>query len=99
MKITLVVGARPNFTKIAPIIRELEERKVNYRLIHTGQHYDKNMSDVFFEDLGIPKPHLNFAIGSGTHAQQTAELLSLFERYCLENKSTQSKSNKTHSNI
>jgi len=84
LKIALVVGARPNFTKIAPIIKELNRIKIKYDLIHTGQHYDKNMSAIFFEELGITEPHINFSVGSGSHAKQTAEVMVLFEQYCLD---------------
>jgi len=66
----LIVGARPNFMKIAPLIREIERRAaqgelITYRLVHTGQHYDRNMSGSFFEELGIPEPHVNLNAGSG----------------------------------
>src|SRR5690606_33267501 len=74
--IDIIAGARPNFMKIAPIIESLERRKtegvpLNYRLIHTGQHYDKNMSGSFFEQLGIPEPQVNFGVGGGSQAEQT----------------------------
>ena len=61
-----VVGARPNFMKAAPVIRALAARGVEQRLVHTGQHYDAAMSDVFFRDLGLPEPDLNLGVGSGT---------------------------------
>jgi UDP-N-acetylglucosamine 2-epimerase (non-hydrolysing) len=85
MKLTLVAGARPNFMKIAPIIHSiLNARKVGedfeFRLIHTGQHYDKSLSENFFEDLEIPSPNLNLEVGSGTHAEQTGEIMLGFER-------------------
>jgi UDP-N-acetylglucosamine 2-epimerase (non-hydrolysing) len=86
MKLSIVVGARPNFTKISPIIREIEKRGIEYQLIHTGQHYDNNMSDVFFEELGIPKPHINLSVGSKSHAKQTADIMVLFEEYCSKEK-------------
>lgn len=86
MKLSIVVGARPNFTKIAPVIREIEKHGIEYKLLHTGQHYDENMSDVFFRELGIPKPHINLAVGSKSHAKQTAEIMVLFEEYCLREK-------------
>ena len=72
MKIDIIAGARPNFMKIAPIIASLEKVKdrIQYRLIHTGQHYDKKMSGNFFEQLGIPEPHFNLEVGSGTQAEQ-----------------------------
>jgi UDP-N-acetylglucosamine 2-epimerase (non-hydrolysing) len=73
--ITLVAGARPNFMKIAPISRELVRREIPARLIHTGQHFDANMSDVFFRDLGMPAPDVMLGAGGGTQAQQTAVVL------------------------
>ena len=67
-----VIGARPNFIKAAPVIRALHERGVSQRVIHTGQHYDDRMSDVFFRELGLPAPDVYLGVGSGTHAEQTA---------------------------
>jgi len=82
-----IVGARPNFIKVAPVMNALKTRKhVVQTLIHTGQHYDANMSDVFFEQLGIPAPDVNLAVGSGTHARQTAEIMTRFEPVLLEGK-------------
>jgi len=87
MKISIVVGARPNFIKVAPIIREIKKYDdIEYKLIHTGQHYDNNMSDVFFQELEISKPNFNFGVGSATHANQTAKIMTLFEDYCLKEK-------------
>jgi UDP-N-acetylglucosamine 2-epimerase (non-hydrolysing) len=85
MKITLVAGARPNFMKVAPIIEAIEKfqrngKHIQYRLVHTGQHYDKNMSDSFFVQLGIPQPHTNLESGGGTQAQQTANIMVRFEK-------------------
>jgi len=82
--IDLIAGARPNFMKIAPIIRALESRKsqggaLRYRLVHTGQHYDARMSGDFFEQLGIPEPDINLAAGSGTQAEQTAAIMTGYE--------------------
>lgn len=75
-----VVGARPNFMKVAPVMAALAQRSgVNQTLVHTGQHYDVNMSDVFFQQLGIPAPDVNLEVGSGSHAQQTAQVMSRFE--------------------
>jgi UDP-N-acetylglucosamine 2-epimerase (non-hydrolysing) len=74
-----IVGARPNFVKAAPVIRALGDRSIAQTIIHTGQHYDARMSDVFFEDLEIPAPDLNLGVGSGTHAVQTAALLTSLE--------------------
>ncbi|RAR72910.1 non-hydrolyzing UDP-N-acetylglucosamine 2-epimerase [Flavobacterium aciduliphilum] len=90
MKITLIAGARPNFIKIAPIIKAIEKKQsegihVSYRLIHTGQHYDKNLSDTFFEELNIPHPHVNLEVKSGTQAEQTAAIMVAFERELLQN--------------
>jgi UDP-N-acetylglucosamine 2-epimerase (non-hydrolysing) len=90
MKITLVTGARPNFIKIAPIIKAIEKKQlegitISYRLVHTGQHYDKNLSATFFEELNIPKPNANLDVKSGTQAQQTAAIMVAFEKELLEN--------------
>ena len=74
-----VVGARPNFMKAAPVIRALGERGVRQTVIHTGQHYDAAMSDVFFRDLGLPEPDMNLGVGSGTQATQTAALMVALE--------------------
>jgi UDP-N-acetylglucosamine 2-epimerase (non-hydrolysing) len=79
--IALVAGARPNFMKIAPVIRALGRSGLKYRLIHTGQHYDREMNGVFFEELGIPAPHVCFESGSGSHAKQTSRIMLAFERY------------------
>lgn len=84
MTIDIIAGARPNFIKIAPIIKAIEEAKlrgscINYRLIHTGQHYDKNMSGNFFEQLNIPLPDINLNVGSGTQAEQTAGIMVSYE--------------------
>ncbi|PIE49569.1 MAG: UDP-N-acetylglucosamine 2-epimerase (non-hydrolyzing) [Flavobacteriales bacterium] len=86
MKIDIIAGARPNFMKIAPIIEALEKvkNKITYRLIHTGQHYDKKMSGSFFEELGIPEPHVNLEVGSGTQAHQTAKIMEGYEALLLE---------------
>lgn len=83
-KIVLVAGARPNFMKIAPIIRELRrhEDAFDWRLVHTGQHYDPGMSDVFFHELGIPEPDFHMGAGGGSHAEQTARIMVAFEQYC-----------------
>src|SRR3954471_17459127 len=79
-KLLLVAGARPNFIKIAPLMRAFGHNpRFAPRLVHTGQHYDAKLSKVFFEDLKIPKPDIELEIGSGTHAQQTAEIMRRFE--------------------
>ena len=98
MKITLIAGARPNFMKIAPLIKAIKEwneltnerltnerltnkrNSIQYRLVHTGQHYDKNMSDTFFEELGIPAPDVNLGCGGGSQAEQTAAIMVAFEK-------------------
>lgn len=90
MKITIIAGARPNFIKIASIIDALVKsvtvgKKISYRLVHTGQHYDKNMSDSFFQQLGIPSPDVNLECGGGTQAEQTANIMVKFERELLDN--------------
>lgn len=93
LRIDIIAGARPNFMKISPIIRQIEKHnedhpaaKIDYRLIHTGQHYDRNMSGSFFEQLGIPEPHLNLGAGSGTQAAQTAQIMVKYEEALLEKK-------------
>ncbi|MDA9993921.1 UDP-N-acetylglucosamine 2-epimerase (non-hydrolyzing) [Burkholderiales bacterium] len=84
-QIDIIAGARPNFMKIAPIIREIETKKklgsrLDYRLVHTGQHYDHRMSGDFFKQLGIPKPHVNLSVGSGSQAEQTARIMMGYEK-------------------
>lgn len=79
----LVAGARPNFMKIAPIVRALQAHgKIAFKIIHTGQHYDREMNDVFFEELGIPAPDVFMGAGGGSHAQQTAKIMVAFEELC-----------------
>lgn len=85
MRITIIAGARPNFMKIAPIIHAIQKaqaqgKNINYRLVHTGQHYDKNMSDTFFEELEIPQPDVNLGCGGGSQAEQTAHIMVEFEK-------------------
>ena len=91
LKLLLIAGARPNFMKVAPLIKCIRwqdaEGKRNgssleYRLVHTGQHYDAKMSDIFFSELGIPAPDINLGVGSGSHAVQTANLMAKFEPVC-----------------
>jgi UDP-N-acetylglucosamine 2-epimerase (non-hydrolysing) len=83
MLIYLVAGARPNFMKIAPIVRALQaQQALSFKIIHTGQHYDREMNDVFFEELGIPQPDVFMAAGGGSHAQQTAKIMVGFEELC-----------------
>ena len=85
MKIVCVVGARPNFIKIAPILDEIKNHTeyLETILVHTGQHYDERMSELFFKKLEIPKPDINLGVGSGSHAVQTAEVMKRFEKVCL----------------
>src|SRR4051812_36337500 len=87
MKILHVVGARPNFMKIAPVMKAIRHQGfAEQKLIHTGQHYDVSMSDVFFADLGMPVPDIHLGVGSGTHAEQTAKVMVGFEKVCFEEK-------------
>jgi UDP-N-acetylglucosamine 2-epimerase (non-hydrolysing) len=85
VKIDLVAAARPNFMKIAPLHRELARfpREFDVRLVHTGQHYDANMSEWFFRDLGLPAPGVNLEVGSGSHAEQTGRVMMAYEKLCL----------------
>jgi UDP-N-acetylglucosamine 2-epimerase (non-hydrolysing) len=91
LKLLVVAGARPNFMKIAPIIKAIEAFNagsrnggvlLDWQLVHTGQHYDQKMSDIFFQELGIPAPHINLGIGSGSHALQTANVMCKFDEVC-----------------
>jgi len=82
-KILLIAGARPNFIKIAPLINELKNSNIEFTLVHTGQHYDYNMSKVFFDDLGIPEPDIHLNVGSASHAVQTANIMIEFEKVIL----------------
>ncbi len=90
MKITIIAGARPNFIKIAPIIKAIEKKQseainVSFRLVHTGQHYDKNLSDTFFEELNIPHPNANLEVKSGSQAEQTGAIMIAFEKELIQN--------------
>ena len=92
MKLTLIAGARPNFIKISPLINALNlakssGHKIQYRLVHTGQHYDNTMSDTFFKELNIPEPDINLGCGGGTQAEQTAAIMVEFEKELLTNPS------------
>jgi len=94
LKLMLIVGARPNFMKIAPLILEIRKHNslhkdgppIDFLLVHTGQHYDLQMSDAFFQELNIPDPDVNLDVGSATHAVQTAEIMVRFEKICREEK-------------
>ncbi|WP_299393621.1 non-hydrolyzing UDP-N-acetylglucosamine 2-epimerase [uncultured Gelidibacter sp.] len=90
MTITIIAGARPNFMKIAPIIEAIKKKQsegidIQFQLVHTGQHYDKNLSDTFFEELNIPLPDINLNVKSGTQAEQTAAIMIGFEKVLTEN--------------
>ena len=90
MNISIIAGARPNFMKIAPIIHAIQQaqkkkKNISYRLLHTGQHYDRKMSDTFFEELDIPKPDVNLGCGGGTQAEQTAAIMIAFEKELQKN--------------
>src|SRR4030067_1202728 len=94
-KICLVAGARPNFMKVAPIFHALAARKEDARIagndlqisiVHTGQHYDESMSEVFFRDLRMPKPDVHLEVGSGSHAVQTAKIMIAFEKVLFEDR-------------
>ncbi|MFW9916776.1 MAG: non-hydrolyzing UDP-N-acetylglucosamine 2-epimerase, partial [Candidatus Thorarchaeota archaeon] len=88
VKLILVAGARPNFMKIAPVIKAIEKKTtlphagIMYKIVHTGQHYDVDMTEVFFKDLDIPHPHVNLDVGSASHAVQTANIMIRFEQVC-----------------
>ena len=89
MHITIIAGARPNFIKISPIINEIRKKQtegvdIQYSLVHTGQHYDKVMSGLFFEELNIPEPDVNLAAGGGSQAEQTASIMVAFEKYLMQ---------------
>ena len=87
MKIFVVAGARPNFVKVAPILEAMRGRRdVEPVLVHTGQHYDIRMSGSFFDELGIPAPDINLEVGSGSHAKQTARIMTAFEDVCAREK-------------
>ena len=79
MRVLVVAGARPNFMKVAPIIRSLRANAHEPILVHTGQHYDASMSDAFFRDLELPAPDFHLGVGSGSHALQTARVMEGFE--------------------
>jgi UDP-N-acetylglucosamine 2-epimerase (non-hydrolysing) len=85
MKILVIAGARPNFMKVAPILQEFRRRaRHSVLFVHTGQHYDRQMSQDFFDDLDLPPPDLSLGVGSGSHAEQTARVMMLFEPVCVE---------------
>ncbi len=86
LRVVSIVGTRPNFMKMAPVVAELQRRAEMFEplLVHTGQHYDEEMSEVFLQELGIPEPHRSLGVGSGSHAQQTARVMERLERVLLE---------------
>lgn len=84
LRFCLVAGARPNFMKIAALTPHLQSRNVSFHLLHTGQHYDYEMSEIFFKELGLPDPDIHLNIGSGSQAEQTAAVMVAFEKYCME---------------
>ena len=88
LKVINVVGARPNFMKVAPVVEAMKRRGESFAplVLHTGQHYDAQMSDAFFRDLGLPSPDVYLGVGSGTHAQQTAAVMQSFEPVVLAEK-------------
>ncbi|NQT89895.1 MAG: UDP-N-acetylglucosamine 2-epimerase (non-hydrolyzing) [Candidatus Omnitrophica bacterium] len=86
MLICNVVGARPNFMKMSPVIDAVKKKGFGQFLVHTGQHYDDNMSKVFFKELGLPKPDVHLGVGSDTHARQVGRIMIAFEDACLKKK-------------
>ena len=84
--VDLIAAARPNFMKIAPLYKALDAERswCRPRLVHTGQHYDANMSDAFFRDFGLPDPDIHLGVGSGSHAEQTAGVMLAYEKVCLQ---------------
>ncbi|NND59091.1 MAG: UDP-N-acetylglucosamine 2-epimerase (non-hydrolyzing), partial [Gammaproteobacteria bacterium] len=83
--VDLIAAARPNFMKVAPLYHALKDEDwCQLRLVHTGQHYDPNMSQAFFDDLGLPKPDRHLGVGSGSHAEQTAGVMVAYEQACIE---------------
>ena len=92
MNIDIIAGARPNFMKIAPIIHAIQKKQkeninINFRLIHTGQHFDQNMSGSFFDQLQIPEPNINLGAGGGTQAEQTASIMIGYEKLLMKESS------------
>ena len=84
MKIISVVGTRPNFIKLAALVREIEKHEIEHLLIHTGQHYDKDMSQLFFKELELPKPDINLDVGSGTYGEQIGNIIIKLEKVLRE---------------
>ena len=86
MKIGIIVGTRPEIIKMAPVIRECEKRNIPFFIIHSNQHYSKEMDSIFFEELHLPAPHYNLGVGSGLHSNQTGNILIKMEPILLEEK-------------
>ena len=86
MKIAIILGTRPEIIKMSPIIKELEQRHLDYFILHTGQHYSYNLDQVFFDQLNLPKPKYNLQVGSGTHAEETGKMLIGIEKILLKEK-------------
>ena len=84
MKVSIILGTRPEIIKMAPVIRTCDEKKINYQVTHTGQHYSYRLDKIFFEELNLPLPYYNIEIGSGTHAKETAKALAGIEKLLLE---------------
>ena len=87
MKILNIVGTRPNYIKIAPLIEQMDQSaSITYSLIHTGQHYDENMNQIFFDQLGIPSPNINLGVKGDSSIQQVSQILEKFEPVLLQEK-------------
>src|SRR3989338_2253664 len=84
MKIVSIVGTRPNFIKIAALINELKKHDIEHILVHTGQHYDKELSKLFFDDLSLPKPDINLGVGSGSYGEQIGNVMMKFEKVLIK---------------
>ncbi len=84
MKLSIILGTRPEIIKMSPIIRECEKRGLDYFILHTGQHYSHNMDEVFFEQLGLPEAKYNLDVGSGSHAEETGKMLIGIEKVLLK---------------
>ncbi|MEK7822859.1 MAG: UDP-N-acetylglucosamine 2-epimerase, partial [Nitrospirota bacterium] len=86
IKVINIAGARPNFMKIAPLVKEMKKTGIEQMLVHTGQHYGNKMSKLFFDDLHLPKPDINLGVGSGSHAEQTGEIMKRAEAVFIKEK-------------
>ncbi len=83
-----IIGARPQFVKMAPMVRALKAFDMEHKVLHTGQHYDYEMSKIFFEELGLTSPHHHFEVGSGSHGEQTAEIIRSRKRFSFRKSQT-----------